>query len=95
MLFSSSMSVVEYYFLKRFPVPYAAYFFGVCIIAAFTGQHVIRKLVLLLGRASIIIFCLAFMIFISAWIMGGVGISKMVHEIKDGAYMGFQNLCNY
>jgi uncharacterized membrane protein YfcA len=95
MLFSSSMSVVEYYFLKRFPVPYAAYFFGVCIIAAFMGQHVIRKLVLLLGRASIIIFCLAFMIFISAWIMGGVGISKMVHEIKDGAYMGFQNLCSY
>lgn len=95
MLFSSSMSVIEYYILKRFPVPYAAYFFGVCIIAAFTGQHVIRKLVRLLGRASIIIFCLAFVIFLSAWVMGGVGIRDMVQKIKERDYMGFENLCSY
>lgn len=95
MMFSSSMSVVEYYILKRFPIPYAAYLFGVCVIAALMGQHIIRKLVRFLGRASIIIFCLAFMIFMSAWIMGGVGINKMVHEIKNGAYMGFQNMCSY
>lgn len=95
MMFSSSMSVVEYYILKRFPIPYAAYLFGVCVIAALMGQHIIRKLVLLLGRASLIIFCLAFMIFMSAWIMGGVGINKVVHEIKNGAYMGLENLCSY
>ncbi|CAH1442153.1 unnamed protein product [Lactuca virosa] len=40
MTFSSSMSVVEYYLLKRFPVPYALYFLLVATIAAFVGQHV-------------------------------------------------------
>ncbi|XP_031265963.1 sulfite exporter TauE/SafE family protein 3-like [Pistacia vera] len=40
MTFSSSMSVVEYYLLKRFPVPYALYFVAVATVAAFIGQHV-------------------------------------------------------
>lgn len=128
MTFSSSMSVVEYYLLKRFPVPYgesvphntqivphkqrflgffllntnihhfdkkarcttsgkgivirinftdplqlfvaALYFVGVATIAAFIGQHIIRKLVILLGRASLIIFILAFTIFVSAVSLG-------------------------
>jgi len=95
MTFSSSMSVVEYYFLKRFPVPYAAYLFGVCVIAAFMGQHVIRRLVILLGRASLIIFILAFVIFLSALTLGGVGIVKMINEIENGDYMGFESLCSY
>jgi len=95
MTFSSSMSVVEYYYLKRFPVPYASYLFGVCVIAAFMGQHVIRRLVILLGRASLIIFTLAFVIFLSALTLGGVGIVKMIRRIEDGDYMGFENLCTY
>ncbi|PAL61933.1 hypothetical protein CEJ83_21115, partial [Acinetobacter baumannii] len=49
MTFSASMSVVEYYLLKRFPVPYALYFFAVSTIAAFVGQHVGRKLINILG----------------------------------------------
>eukprot|EP01018_Ginkgo_biloba_P002237 Gb_14529 [translate_table: standard] len=95
MTFSSSMSVVEYYFLKRFPVPYASYFTAVCIIAAFCGQHIIRKLIILLGRASLIIFILAFVIFLSAITLGGEGIVSMVKKIEDGDYMGFENLCSY
>ncbi|KAJ6295549.1 hypothetical protein OIU78_023553 [Salix suchowensis] len=45
MLFSSSMSVVEYYLLGRFPVPYALYFIAVTIVAAFIGQYIITKLI--------------------------------------------------
>ncbi|KAK9142579.1 hypothetical protein Syun_011979 [Stephania yunnanensis] len=41
MTFSSSMSVVEYYLLKRFPVPYALYFLAIATVAAFIGQHVV------------------------------------------------------
>ncbi|KAG7567770.1 Transmembrane protein TauE-like [Arabidopsis thaliana x Arabidopsis arenosa] len=70
MTFSSSMSVVEYYLLKRFPVPYALYLVGVATIAAFVGQHVVRRLIAALGRASLIIFILASMIFISAVSLG-------------------------
>ncbi|CAJ1973863.1 unnamed protein product [Sphenostylis stenocarpa] len=95
MTFSSSMSVIEYYLLKRFPVPYAGYFTLVAVIAAFVGQHIVRKLILLCGRASLIIFILASTIFISAVSLGGVGIINMIHKIENHDYMGFENLCKY
>ncbi|XWS45400.1 hypothetical protein CRYUN_Cryun15aG0133300 [Craigia yunnanensis] len=93
MVFSSSMSVVQYYLLNRFPVPYAAYFVLIATIAAFTGQHVVRKIIAVLGRASIIIFILALTIFISAISLGGVGIADMVEKLANEEYMGFENLC--
>ncbi|XP_066390132.1 sulfite exporter TauE/SafE family protein 3-like [Miscanthus floridulus] len=95
MMFSSSMSVVEYYLLNRFPVPYAVYFTFVAFVAALIGQHAVRKLINWLGRASLIIFILAFMIFVSAISLGGVGVSNMVHKIARHEYMGFENLCKY
>ena len=95
MMFSASMSVVEYYLLNRFPVPYAAYFVAVAFVAAIIGQHVVRRLISWLGRASLIIFILAFMIFISAISLGGVGISNMIHKMEQHEYMGFENLCKY
>ncbi|KAL6556608.1 hypothetical protein OROGR_005896 [Orobanche gracilis] len=95
MMFSSSMSVVEYYLLKRFPVPYALYFAAVATVAAFTGQHVVRRMIIVMGRASIIIFILSFTIFVSAVSLGGVGISNMIGKIQRHEYMGFENLCKY
>ncbi|KAI4337470.1 hypothetical protein L6164_015884 [Bauhinia variegata] len=95
MTFSSSMSVVEYYLLKRFPVPYAVYLTAVATFAALVGQHAVRKLIILFGRASLIIFILAFTIFVSAISLGGVGIVDMIHKIQNNEYMGFENLCKY
>ncbi|KAB2629663.1 hypothetical protein D8674_034458 [Pyrus ussuriensis x Pyrus communis] len=95
MTFSSSMSVVEYYLLKRFPVPYAVYLTAVATVAALVGQHIVRRLIILFGRASLIIFILAFTIFVSAISLGGVGISNMIGKINQHEYMGFENLCKY
>ncbi|KAA8541791.1 hypothetical protein F0562_022943 [Nyssa sinensis] len=95
MTFSSSMSVVEYYLLKRFPVPYALYFIAVATVAAYVGQHVVRKIITILGRASLIIFILAFTIFVSAISLGGVGIANMIEKIENNEYMGFDDLCSY
>ncbi|KAM7493250.1 hypothetical protein LguiB_027859 [Lonicera macranthoides] len=95
MTWSSSMSVIEYYLLKRFPVPYALYLVAVAAIAAFIGQHVMGKLIKILGRASLIIFVLAFTIFVSAIGLGGVGISNMIRKIEQHEYMGFENICTY
>jgi uncharacterized membrane protein YfcA len=95
MTFSSSMSVVEYYLLKRFPIPYALYFVGVATVAAVIGQHIVRRMIIVLGRASIIIFILALTIFISAISLGGVGVSNMIGKIGRHEYMGFDNLCKY
>lgn len=95
MTYSASMSVVEYYLLKRFPVPYALYFILVATVAAFVGQHIVRKLIIITGRASIIIFILSFTIFVSAILLGGVGLSNMIGKIERHEYMGFDNLCNF
>ncbi|RXH88604.1 hypothetical protein DVH24_000203 [Malus domestica] len=81
MLFSSSMSVVEYYLLKRFPIPY--------------GQHVVGKVIKAIGRASLIIFILAFTIFVSALTLGGVGIANLVKKIEHKEYLGFQRMCTH
>ncbi|XP_028756099.1 sulfite exporter TauE/SafE family protein 3 [Neltuma alba] len=93
MAFSASMSVVEYYLLKRFPIPYTLYFAGVAVIAAVSGQYLVKKLVAIIGRASLIIFILASTVFVSAILLGGVGIAEMVEQIEKKEYMGFENLC--
>ncbi|XP_073129515.1 sulfite exporter TauE/SafE family protein 3-like isoform X2 [Henckelia pumila] len=93
MMFSSSMSAIEYYLLKRFPVPYALYFVAVATVAALVGQHVVRRLVSVLGRASIIIFILASTILVSAISLGDPHISDMIEKIERHEYMGFEDLC--
>ncbi|XP_026451133.1 sulfite exporter TauE/SafE family protein 3-like [Papaver somniferum] len=93
MTFSSSMSVVQYYLLKRFPVPYALYFLGVAFLSALVGQHLVRKAISVLGRASIIIFVLVFTIFVSAVLLGGIGIANLINKIEHNAYLGFEKLC--
>jgi len=48
----------------------ALYFTAVATVASFIGQHAVRKLINILGRASLIIFILAFTIFVSAISLG-------------------------
>ncbi|XP_044468575.1 sulfite exporter TauE/SafE family protein 3-like [Mangifera indica] len=95
MTFSASMSVVEYYLLKRFPIPYALYLFCVTVISALVGQLVIKKLIDVLGRASVIIFTLSITMFATALLLGGLGLVKMVDRIQHKEYMGFYSLCAY
>lgn len=94
MMFSSSLSVVEFYFLKRFPIPYALYLIAVSVAAGFWGQCVIRKIIAVLKRASIIIFILSAVIFASALTMGVVGIQKSIDMIQRHEYMGFLSFCD-
>ncbi|XP_019444293.1 PREDICTED: uncharacterized protein LOC109348350 [Lupinus angustifolius] len=94
MMFSSSLSVVEFYLLKRFPIPYALYLTGVSILAGFFGQCLVRKLVAILKRASIIVFILSGVIFASALTMGVVGIQKSIEMIHNHEFMGFLSFCS-
>ncbi|KAH6782160.1 Sulfite exporter TauE/SafE family protein [Perilla frutescens var. hirtella] len=93
--FSASMSVIQYYLLGRFPPVYAFYFVVVATFAALVGQHLVRKIVGLLGRASLIIFILAFTIFVSAISLGWVGIANIIGNVDDEYYMWFYNFCEY
>lgn len=62
----NSLKVTSYLYITYA----AAYFVLVATIAAFTGQHVVRRVIALLGRASIIIFILSLTIFVSAISLG-------------------------
>ncbi|XP_049397161.1 sulfite exporter TauE/SafE family protein 3-like [Solanum stenotomum] len=95
MIFSSSMSVIQYYLLGHFPVPYALYFVAVTTVAALVGRHVIDEIIRTVNRVSVIIFVLAFTIFVGSVSLGGVGIADAIKRIKEGQYMGFDNICAY
>ncbi|XP_047178350.1 sulfite exporter TauE/SafE family protein 3-like [Vigna umbellata] len=95
MAFSASMAVVEYYLLKRFPVPYALFFVSIATGAALVGQHLVKKAIAILGRASVIIFILTFTLCVSAVLLGGVGVVHMIQKIEHNEYMGFGDLCTY
>ncbi|XP_077233729.1 sulfite exporter TauE/SafE family protein 4-like [Tasmannia lanceolata] len=94
MMFSSSLSVVEFYFLNRFPIPYALYLMSVSVMAGFWGQYLVRKMVVVLKRASLIAFILSAVIFSSAMIMGIIGVEKSISMIKQQEYMGFLSFCD-
>ncbi|KAF5473753.1 hypothetical protein F2P56_005715 [Juglans regia] len=94
MTFSSSLSVVEFYLLNRFPIPYALYLTSVSILAGFWGQFLVRKLITFLGRASIIVFILSGVIFLSALTMGVIGIETSIEMIRNHEFMGFLGFCS-
>ncbi|KAJ4979117.1 hypothetical protein NE237_009897 [Protea cynaroides] len=94
MMFSSSLSVVEFYLLKRFPIPFALYLILVSVLAGFWGQLIVRKLVAVLKRASIIVFILSAVIFASALTMGIIGVEKSMTMIREHEYMGFLGFCD-
>ncbi|CAH8389776.1 unnamed protein product [Eruca vesicaria subsp. sativa] len=94
MMFSSSLSVFEFYLLKRFPIPYALYLMLVSILAGFWGQFFIRKIVAILRRASIIVFVLSGVIFASALTMGVIGIGNSIKMIHNHEFIGFLGFCS-
>ncbi|XP_070660516.1 sulfite exporter TauE/SafE family protein 3-like [Malus domestica] len=93
MTFSASMSVVKYYLLNSLPLA-ALHFTAVATFSAVAGQYVVRKVVGILGRASIIIFILAFTISVLNF-SGGVGIADMIEKIENKECMEFENICTY
>ncbi|KAH9609025.1 hypothetical protein KSS87_004033 [Heliosperma pusillum] len=94
MAFSSSMSVVQYYILKRFPVPYGNNLFRPsCDNGGLSGATCSKEGDSPIGRASLIIFILASTILISAVTLGGVGIVHIIEKLENHDYMGFENFC--
>ena len=61
-----------YYIFMTFVVFFwtALYFASVATLSAIVGQYVVGKVIKILGRASLIIFILSSMIFISAITLG-------------------------
>ncbi|MCL7031316.1 hypothetical protein MKW94_027632 [Papaver nudicaule] len=69
-MFSASMSAIEFYYPRPFPIPYALYFLSVAAVGGFIGPHVGRKMITLLGRPSVIIFVVVFTISVCTILLG-------------------------
>ena len=65
------------------------YFFAVATIAAIVGQYVVRKLINIFGRVSIIIFTLSFTIFVSALTLGMLLIIHALIAISSNGLWNF------
>jgi len=66
----------------------ALYLSLVATIAALVGQHIVRRLIILFGRASLIIFILAGTIFISA-----ISLGKLTHFLDLGCVQSQPRNC--
>ncbi|GJP30175.1 hypothetical protein CLOM_g22943 [Closterium sp. NIES-68] len=93
-VFSSSLSVVEFYLLGRIPIKVASYFCLLAMVAAVSGLSIVRSIVIRSGKASIIIFALASVIGSSAIVLGAIGGLHVLNDWKHGEAMGFRPLCN-
>jgi uncharacterized membrane protein YfcA len=94
MLFSASMSVVEYSLLGRLPRDHAIFLTTLAAVGALWGQSMVRRVILASGKTSIMIFMLATCIAFSAVILGLQGMLKVYEEWQAGSYMGFEDLCS-
>eukprot|EP00475_Leptophrys_vorax_P025859 TRINITY_DN36193_c0_g4_i1.p1 TRINITY_DN36193_c0_g4~~TRINITY_DN36193_c0_g4_i1.p1 ORF type:complete len:354 (+),score=25.80 TRINITY_DN36193_c0_g4_i1:147-1064(+) len=92
-VFSSSLSVLEFHLLGRIPFAPAMFFFLIAMIAAVSGLSLVRAYIVRSGRVSIIIFALATVIGASGVVLGGVGGQRVYVDWQSGVPMGFRNLC--
>ncbi|CAI5488158.1 unnamed protein product [Closterium sp. Naga37s-1] len=92
-LFSSSLSVLEFYLLGRIPIPPALLFSLIAALAALLGLSTIRALVVRSGRTSLIVLFLSLVIAASAVLLGALGVMRIRSDWESGAPMGFRPFC--
>ncbi|KAL2630501.1 hypothetical protein R1flu_015187 [Riccia fluitans] len=94
MVFSSSLSVVEYWLLGRLPAAFAVYCISLAALSSIFGQLWIKRLVGATGKASYIVYCLAYSILFSGVVLAGFGAVNNYRTWRSGGYMGFHSICS-
>lgn len=92
-VFSASMSVVQYWIMGRVPVNWALTAAALSALFSAVGILVVQRILNKYGRASLIVFVVAFVIGISAILMGSLGGLHVWQQFQSGAYMGFHSPC--
>ncbi|ONK74720.1 uncharacterized protein A4U43_C03F9450 [Asparagus officinalis] len=92
-LFSSSMSMVQYLILGMKAVEEAAIFAAVCFFASIVGLVLIQRAVEKFGRASLIVFSVSIVMALSVVSITCFGAIDVWREYKNGEDMGFKLPC--
>ena len=92
-LFTSSISTVQYLIAGLLPWDYGLWFLATGILCGIFGQLLLDLWLDKTGRRSIMIFIVAFVTVVAAFLMGGAGIYDIVKQVERGVYMGFRSPC--
>uniref|UniRef100_A0A1J3EJ79 Sulfite exporter TauE/SafE family protein 2 n=3 Tax=Noccaea caerulescens TaxID=107243 RepID=A0A1J3EJ79_NOCCA len=92
-LFSSSMSAIQYLLLGMEHAGTAAIFAMVCFIASLVGLVVVKKVIAKYGRASIIVFSVGIVMALSTILITTHGALNVWDDFVFGRYMGFKLPC--
>ncbi|CAF1723329.1 sulfite exporter TauE/SafE family protein 2-like [Brassica napus] len=92
-LFSSTMSAIQYLLLGMEHTGTASLFAIVCFVASLVGLMLVQKVINQYGRASIIVFSVGIVMALSIVLMTSYGALDVWNDFISGSYMGFKLPC--
>ncbi|XP_010547009.1 PREDICTED: uncharacterized protein LOC104818905 [Tarenaya hassleriana] len=92
-LFSSTMSAIQYILLGMEHTGIATIFAVVCFVASIIGLIVVQKAINEYGRGSIIVFSVGIVMALSTVLMTSYGALDVWNDFVSGRYMGFKLPC--
>ncbi|QCD76645.1 hypothetical protein DEO72_LG1g266 [Vigna unguiculata] len=92
-LFSATMSALQYLLLGMEHVEAALILATMCFVASLLGLLVVQRAIRKYGRASIIVFSVSTVMFVSNVLMTSFGAIKVWTDYESGEYMGFKLPC--
>ncbi|ESQ29256.1 hypothetical protein EUTSA_v10023449mg [Eutrema salsugineum] len=92
-LFSSTMSAIQYLLLGMEHTGTASLFAVICFVASLVGLMVVQRVITQYGRASIIVFSVAIVMALSIVLMTSYGVLDVWNDFVSGSYMGFKLPC--
>nr|GMD08978.1 sulfite exporter TauE/SafE family protein 2-like [Ipomoea batatas] len=92
-LFSSTMSAVQYLLLGMEHTESAMIFAGICLAASLLGLVVVQRAIEKHGRASLIVFSVGTVMALSTVLITSFGAVDAWKDYESGRYMGFKPPC--
>ncbi|KAJ3680042.1 hypothetical protein LUZ60_016320 [Juncus effusus] len=92
-LFSASMSMVQYTLLGVSAINEALIYATICFVASIVGLALLQRAVRQSGRASLVVFMVCVVMALSLVVIALFGAIDVWKQIKSGEYMGFKLPC--
>lgn len=92
-LFSVSMSTVQYIILGTTKIDEAAIYAMLCFVASVVGMVIMERAIAKSGRVSLVVFLVSALMALSTVVITLFGAIDAWKQISNGEYMGFRQLC--
>ncbi|KAK6154663.1 hypothetical protein DH2020_008911 [Rehmannia glutinosa] len=92
-LFSSTMSAIQYLLLGMEHIYGALTFAAICFVASLVGLTLVQRAIMKHGRASLIVFSVGTVMALSTVLMTSFGAADVWRDYTSGKSMGFKKPC--